>query len=279
MLQERKTTLKFDGYESDPIHIDNGIGQGDPLSMVLYQFYNADLLDIPKDDSENAMAYVDDTLMLATAKTFKKAHRILLDMMCRANSVADWSDTHNSPLEYSKLTLIDFAHSSVTRKRPALALPQITVKPVESTKYLGVIFNQHLQWNTQIASVAAKGSSWTAQIRRLARPSWGLTPEHAKCLFVRVATPRILYAFDIWGLPQIASHNRVAGGSAKAIRVFTNVQCAGALAITGGLRTSPTDTINATANVTRRACYGYYMKGEISHSRLHSIESAQTGVY
>jgi exonuclease III len=175
MLQERKTTLKFDGYESDPIHIDNGIGQGDPLSMVLYQFYNADLLDIPKDDSENALAYVDDTVMLATAKTFKNAHRKLSDMMCRNNGVADWSAAHNSPLEYSKLALIDFAHRAASRKRPALALPQITVKPVESTKYLGVIFSQHLQWNAQIASVAAKGSSWTAQIRRLARPSWGLT--------------------------------------------------------------------------------------------------------
>jgi ribonuclease HI/exonuclease III len=249
MLQERKTTLKFDGYESDPIHIDNGIGQGDPLSMVLYQFYNADLLDIPKDDSENAIAYVDDSLMLATAKTFKNAHRKLSDMMSRVNGVADWSAAHNSPLEYSKLALIDFAHRSVSRKRPALVLPQITVKPVESTKYLGVIFSQHLQWNAQIASVAAKGSSWTAQIRRLARPSWGLTPSSAKRLFIGVAIPRILYAFDVWGLSQTVNRNRAAVGSAKAIRVLTNVQRAGAIAITGGLRTSPSDSLDATANL------------------------------
>jgi hypothetical protein len=78
-----------------------------------------------------------------------------------------------------------------------------------------------------------KGSSWTAQIRRLARPSWGLTPALAKRLFIGVATPRILYAFDVWGLPQVASRGRTAVGSAKAIRVFTSVQRAGALAITG----------------------------------------------
>jgi len=34
MLRERITTLRFDGYVSDCILIDNGIGQGDPLSMV-----------------------------------------------------------------------------------------------------------------------------------------------------------------------------------------------------------------------------------------------------
>jgi hypothetical protein len=36
MLSDRSTALKFNGYTLDPIKIDNGIGQGDPLSMVMY---------------------------------------------------------------------------------------------------------------------------------------------------------------------------------------------------------------------------------------------------
>jgi len=54
MLQNRITTLKFDGYVSDSLRINNGIGQGDLLSMILYQFYNADLLDIPARKEESA---------------------------------------------------------------------------------------------------------------------------------------------------------------------------------------------------------------------------------
>ena len=46
MLEGRTMHLKFDDFTSDPINIDNGIGQGDLLSMVLYQYYNADILDI-----------------------------------------------------------------------------------------------------------------------------------------------------------------------------------------------------------------------------------------
>jgi ribonuclease HI/exonuclease III len=250
MLQGRVTTLKFDDYESEAIQIDNGIGQGDPLSMVLYQFYNADLLDIPKDISEDALAYVDDTLMLATAKTFEHAHQKLADMMGRENGVTDWSKSHNSRLEYSKLALIDFAHKASTQSRPVLMLPQKTVQPSESTKYLGVIFDQHLQWKAQIASVADKGTKWVAQIRRLARPSWGLTPKHAKQLFIGVAIPRILYAVDIWGLAQTTSRKRKEScGSAGTLRVLNSVQRAGTLAITGGLRTSPTDSLNACANL------------------------------
>src|SRR5712671_2875892 len=74
MLRDRITTLKFDGFNSEMIGIDNGIGQGDPLSMILYQFYNAELLDIPAEKGESAIAYVDDTLLLSTADTFQEAH-------------------------------------------------------------------------------------------------------------------------------------------------------------------------------------------------------------
>src|SRR5216683_7357748 len=104
--------LKFDGHTSDPILINNRIGQGDPLSMVLYQFYNADLLDIPRDKSEDALAYMDDTILVAIAKSFNEVHNKLESMMCREGGVSNWSKMHNSPLEFSKLTLINFTHRS-----------------------------------------------------------------------------------------------------------------------------------------------------------------------
>jgi hypothetical protein len=145
MLCNRKTVLKFDGYTLEPIQINNGIGQGDPLSMILYQYYNADLLEILKHKDEAALAYIDDTLMLTTGDTFKEAHNKLTNMMEHNGSVIDWSTKYNSPLEYTKLALIDFAHKCNNKPRPPLKLQQREVKPSKSTKYLGVIFNQHLK--------------------------------------------------------------------------------------------------------------------------------------
>ena len=46
MLTGRRNRLKFDDYLSEWFHLDNVIVQGDPLSMILYLYYNADLLDI-----------------------------------------------------------------------------------------------------------------------------------------------------------------------------------------------------------------------------------------
>jgi len=146
MLHGRVTTLKFNGYMSAPIRIENGISQGDPLSMALYQYYNADLLKIPSNKDKDAMAFMDDSFMLAIADTFKEAHKILADMMGREGGIAEWTITHNSLLEYSKLALIDFAHCQSQKARSPLQLPQRVVKPVTSTKYLGVFFDQNLNW-------------------------------------------------------------------------------------------------------------------------------------
>ena len=38
LLMGRNTKLKFDNFMSDWFAIDNGIGQGDPLSMILYLY-------------------------------------------------------------------------------------------------------------------------------------------------------------------------------------------------------------------------------------------------
>jgi hypothetical protein len=72
MLTNRETRLRFNDHTSNPIIINNGIGQGDPLSMELYQYYNANLLNIPADPNQLAITYVDDAILFASGSTFKE---------------------------------------------------------------------------------------------------------------------------------------------------------------------------------------------------------------
>ena len=248
MLDNRSTTLRFDDHTSNTIALNNGIGQGDPLSMALYQFYNADILEIPRAPYESAEAYVDDAILIATAKNFEEAHNILTDMMLRDGGMIEWSKTHNSSIEYSKLALVDFAHHGVKKPRPPLILPSVTIEPSPNAKYLGIILDQNLNWAPQLAHVRGKGSKWTSQIRRLARPSWGLTPKGARKLFISVALPHIMYGIDVWCTP-LHGHNARGNrkGSVNFIKKLTTTQRAGALAITGGFRTTPTDSLDAHA--------------------------------
>src|SRR5712672_3086240 len=153
---------------------------------------------IPTEKGESVIAYVGDTLLLATVVTFQEVHVKLVSMMTRTGGVDKWSREHNSPLEYSKLALIDFAHARSSKVRPRLLLPQQEVLPTENAKYLGIIFDQNLNWKAQHARAIGKAVNWTSQIRLLTRSTWGITPKHMRKLYISVAIPRILYAADVW---------------------------------------------------------------------------------
>ena len=127
-----------------------------------------------------------------------------------------------------------------------MQLPQWEVLPTVSTKYLGVIFDQHLDWRAQHVHALGKGATWTSQIKRLTRTTWGITPKYARKLYASVALPRTLYASDIWCIPT-EQEELTSKGNAKVTKKFITMQRAGALAITGGLRTSPTDALDAFA--------------------------------
>ncbi len=235
---------------SEPIDLDNGIGQGNPLSMVLYQFYNADLLDIPKGKCKDTLAYVDDTIMIATTENFTQAHEKLANMMCREGGVSEWSRTHNSPLKYTKLALIDFTHRSSSKIRTMLQLLQRQIEPTSSTKYLGVIVDQALNWKAQQAHAVKKGTKWVMQIRQLAEPLWGIMPKYARRLYTSVAILRILYAADVWCVANHGERTRMSKiGPVKVLDQVALIQRMGALAITNGLRTLATDSLNAHAHL------------------------------
>ena len=93
-------------------------------------------------------------------------------------------------------------------------------------------------------------------------PTWGLTPKGARKLYVSVALPRIMYGIDVWCTP---IHGKNARGNRKGsvnfVKKLTTTQRAGALAITGGFRTTPTDTLDAHAALlpmdlrVQKSCY------------------------
>src|SRR6266481_459430 len=92
---------------SDWASIHNGIVQGDPLSMILYLFYNAGLLDAIK-KLEAKVAYVDNVNFYVEGADFEEAYSKLDDMMARGGGGQEWLKNHNSRYEMSKLKVVGF---------------------------------------------------------------------------------------------------------------------------------------------------------------------------
>ena len=128
MLANRRNRLKFDDYESDWFTLDNGIVQGDPLSMLLYLFYNADMLDVPSGNREDCLGYVDNIALTAEVKTFNDAHQMLQDMINREGGAKEWATQHNSKFEATKSVLIDFSRNRQL-ERPSMELLGAVISP------------------------------------------------------------------------------------------------------------------------------------------------------
>ena len=249
MIRGRRTQLRFDDYTSEWFEIRNGIGQGDPLSMLLYIIYDSDLIDIARNKGELTLAFVDDTVFIAIANTFTETHEILIDMLERPGGGFEWSKDHNSHFETSKFGLLDFTLSK-SKQRPQMSFRDVTIKPAPSHKFLGVIVDQELRWKEHAAYAIAKGASHTMLLRRLSSPAHGISAKLIRQLYRAVAIPKMTYAASVWFQPiyNAGTITTVWGSKGVAARM-TQIQRTAALAITGAMRTAPTDSIEAHTNL------------------------------
>ena len=159
LLTSRCTCMKFDNFLSDFILISNGIRQGDPLSMLLYIVYNADLLEITENPGEDSLEYVDDALVMAEGNDLEETVEILTNFMTREDEGFAWSEAHNSKFALHKLAVSHFTRRrmadpvrpghTIIRAAPALILRGEEVKVSPAYKYLGIHIDSLLNWKTQ----------------------------------------------------------------------------------------------------------------------------------
>ena len=180
MLTGHKTKLLFDDFLSNFIPINNGNNQGCTLLMLNHAFYNAGLLEITPPDAmdEAVFGFVDDITILSIGKTFTVTHRKLGHMMGQPGGAFNWSESHNSQYELSKLALMDFSpkpyqESTLTISHPCTNRSTM-VKSVKMYQFLSVLFDPKLKWMAQTERVARSGEAWINLIRRLMHTSTGL---------------------------------------------------------------------------------------------------------
>ena len=260
LLMNRKTRLKFDDYTSDIIDITNGIGQGDPLSMLLYILYNADLLDLPDNPlAEDAIGYVDDIALIATGVDFEETTHRLKDMMTKDGGGLQWSIDHNSKFEVTKSAVLhlsrktapdpDSENGRIPLPKPELRLEGQRVQEVESYKYLGIQVDANLRWKEQAQRATANATKWILQFRRLTKPSTGVKAKLMRQMYLSVALPKITYGIDVWYTPPTKRAGTTkSSGSVTILRNLQKIQRIATLAITGTLRSTPNDFVDIHAH-------------------------------
>ena len=249
VLLDRKTKLMFDGHKSDWILITNRIGQGDPLSIIIYIIYNADLINIAQEHPNKlTLAFIDDTVFITTGKSTEEMHRTLQDMLEQTGGGFNWSSNHNSKFETNKFALIDFTPTK--QSSCPLNIWGTTIMPSVSHKFLGVIIDKHLSWHQHINYAISKGTAYSLQLHRLTTASKGLPLTLMWQLYTSVAIPKLLYAIDVWFTPLYTTNNdEICQGSITAMKKLNEVQHIALLSMTRALWTTATDVLKAHTNL------------------------------
>ena len=80
------------------------VDQGCPLSPLLYQYYNAALLEVTQEgNGEITTGFLDNIAYAAEDKTFEETNAKIRDMMTRTDGANAWAMSHHLEIEIDKL--------------------------------------------------------------------------------------------------------------------------------------------------------------------------------
>lgn len=249
-LHGRQTTLLYDDYESPALNVDNGLDQGCPASVIMYQLYNTSLLEkVDQQPTLWATGNIDDVAVIAEGPTFQDTHQQLQTFMEQPDGALQWSKDSHSTFSVGKFGLLNCSRRSKDLG-PPLTLQHHTIDPAISHMFLGVKVDRTLRWHEQTNRAIEKGTKWISLFRRMANTKRGVSSNISRRLYLAVAVPSMLYAADVFLNPTPApSRRQSTTGSVQAVRRLTQVQRQAAILITGAMRTTATDVMESHANL------------------------------
>ncbi|PLW35910.1 hypothetical protein PCANC_17902 [Puccinia coronata f. sp. avenae] len=194
-LEDQTTCLRLADYLSAEFHIDQGLPQGCPLSVMLYILYNADLL-IPKFDFDSdavSLGFINDVVHLTAGKRLEDATRKLSAL---GDASLTWGKSHGAIFDSKKAQYMVFTHTR-SAKSPFLFDGQM-LEPQKEVKWLGIWFDEKLTFGKQHTQVRKKANNTIGQLCRIGGSRWGIREQERGLLISSVLFPRVLYSVQVW---------------------------------------------------------------------------------
>ena len=231
---QRTATIMINGYTSEKQDLpQEGLPQGSPLSLILFLFFNADLVQQKLNTKGGAMAFIDDYTAWVTGPTAAANRGPIKAIVERA---LEWERRSGATFKGDKTLVVHFTRDPRRTDTVPLMVEGEPVLPKNNAKILGVVMDLELRFQELIANAATKGLNAAMALKRLRMTS----PSAARQLFGATVAPVVDYASNIW--------NHACGSPAMA--ALNRVQRTGAQATTGVFRTVATVIGEAEASIS-----------------------------
>ena len=137
----------------------------------------------------------------------------------------------------------------------------------EEAKYLGLVLDRKLSWKRNTEERVRKATTALYTCKKAIGARWGLTPNITRWLYTAVVRPILLYGVLVWW---------PALDKVTYVKVLQRVQRSAALAISGALRTTSTETLEVLLMLMPLQLHGKQIAA-ISAARLNATSNWSQG--
>ena len=194
-----------------------GVPQGSILGPLLFLLYINDLPNVSS--SLKFVLYADDTNILYSAPDINS---LIAHLNSELPNIITWFHSNKLHLNANKSTAILFRpqqkHINISDFHIKLGPSCLPFS--NSTKFLGVIIDEHLSWNYHTNTICNKISKGIGILRRL---RCELPRKILLIIYNNLILPYLSYCCIIWGFTYFSNINKLHIQQKKAVRAICNV--------------------------------------------------------
>lgn len=192
-LTNRKQYTEVNNIRSEFRTIKTGVPQGSILGPLLFLLFINDLPNIS--NLVEFLLFADDTNIIASHDNFQDLiHLINIEL----SNIAEWFKLNKLVVNISKTNCIYFHPKR--KKTPNnildIKMDNINITQTSSTKFLGIIVDQHLSWKENTDNLAKKISKNLNIIKHIKK---FLNPQALHKLYYTLIHPHLIYCNIVWG--------------------------------------------------------------------------------
>ena len=148
-LSNRKQCVKSGSHLSVFMDIECGVPQGSILGPLLFLLY---VNDLPIAVDLYSILFADDTCVLSSSKCDRT---LILDLNEKLSRLNTWFTSNKLTVNYTKTNYIVFAGNKKSFDG-VIKMGTHTLQRVSSTKYLGIMFDEKLDWKSHVSYLCSK---------------------------------------------------------------------------------------------------------------------------
>ena len=170
-INGRTFQTRVENVYSNTFNLDCGVPQGSVLSGTLFALaINNIALQLPK-GVQNSL-YVDDFAIYYSSNSLRHLQRIMNMAIHRINT---WTTSVGFKLSVDKTQAIMFYRDIRWKQNQdiSLSLNNSEIQFKDTVKFLGLVFDTHLNWKAHISYIKTKCNSALNLIMKLSHTTWG----------------------------------------------------------------------------------------------------------